>query len=184
MNAKSPLKAGAWLRGACAMLLCAACAGAAAEDSLELRVKAAFLFNFAKFVTWPPGKLAGPTDPILFCVLERDPLAPALQEALSGKSVDAHPLALRRVARTDELRDCHIAYLGALDSARLPAALQALAGSGALSVYDSDAAQRGGIVRFYLDERKIRFEINVSGAEREGLQLSSRLLGVATVLKD
>ncbi|HZR35948.1 MAG TPA: YfiR family protein [Nevskia sp.] len=181
MDNRPAIERAAWRRCAAAvLLLCAACAGAQADDTLELRVKSAFLFNFAKFVSWPPPKLQGASDPILYCVLDREPLAGALQEALSGKSVDNHPLLLRRVARAEEMRDCHIAYLGAADGGRLPA----LAGSSVLTVYDGDAPLRAGIVRFYLDERKVRFEINAAGAEREGLQVSSRLLGVASVIRE
>lgn len=181
MDDQPAIKPAAWLRCAvAALLLCVGCAGASADDTLEQRVKSAFLFNFAKFVSWPPGKLAGATDPIVYCVLEREPLAPTLQDALSGKSVDSHPLVLRRVIRPEEMRDCHIAYLGTAEVSRLPA----LAGSAVLSVYDSDAPQRNGTIRFYLDERKVRFEINAAGAEREGLQISSRLLGVASVIRE
>lgn len=155
-----------------------------AQDTLEQRVKSAFLFNFSKFVSWPAGKLAGATSPILFCALERDPIVPALDMTLADKTIDGHPLQLRRVGRAEELRGCHIAYLGAPDGARLPAMLAALAGNGVLSVYDGDAPQSGGVVRFYLDDRKVRFEVNEAAAEREGLQISSRLLSVASVVRE
>lgn len=159
-------------------------APARAQDNLEQRVKSAFLFNFSKFVSWPAGKLAGAASPILFCVLERDPIVPALDMTLADKTIDGHPLQLRRVGRAEELRGCHIAYLGAPDGARLPAMLAALAGNGVLSVYDGDAPQSGGVVRFYLDDRKVRFEVNEAAAEREGLQISSRLLSVASVVRE
>ncbi|MBV8061946.1 MAG: YfiR family protein [Nevskia sp.] len=165
-------------------LLLACAGGAPADDVLEQRVKSAFLFNFAKFVSWPPGKLAGGASTIVFCLLERDTLAPALDEALSGKTIDDHPLQLRRVARVEDFRGCHVAYLGAMDPARLPAALAGLDGGGVLTVYEADGAQHDGVVRFYLDERKVRFEINEAAAQREGLQLSSRLLSVASVVRD
>lgn len=169
----------------CALPLALALAFAApAQDALELRVKSAFLYNFAKFVSWPSGKLAGSTDPIRFCVFERDALGVVLEATLSGKSIDSHPLQLRRVSRPEQLRDCEIAYLGPADAGRAAAALSQLAGSGVLSVYDADAPQRGGVVRFYLDERKVHFEINETAAEQEGLQVSSRLLGVASVVRE
>jgi hypothetical protein len=165
------------------MLLLANASGAAADDALEQRVKSAFLFNFARFVSWPPGKLAASSS-IVFCLLQHDEMAPALEEALAGKSIDEHPLVLRRVGRAEDFRGCHVAYLGALDAAHLPAALAGLGGSGVLTVYEADGVQHDGVVRFYLDERKVRFEINAAAAEREGLQLSSRLLGVASVVRE
>lgn len=165
-------------------LLLACASGAPADDALEQRVKSAFLFNFAKFVSWPPGKLAGSTSTIVFCLLERDAMAPALEEALAGKTIDDHPLSLRRVGRAEDFRGCHVAYLGAVDAARLPAALAGVGGNGVLTVYEADSVQHDGVVRFYLDERKVRFEINADAAQRAGLQLSSRLLGVASVVHD
>lgn len=151
---------------------------------LEYRVKAAFLYNFAKFVSWPARKLPGSDDPIRFCILASDPLVPALQDALNGKSIDQHPLLLQLVPRSEDMRACDVAYLGAVDTAKLPAVLTALAGSGALTVYEGEHTQSAGVVRFYLDERKVRFEINTAAAEREGLTLSSRLLGVASVVRE
>jgi hypothetical protein len=167
-----------------ALLLACACCGAAADDVLEQRVKSAFLFNFARFVSWPPGKLGAGASSIVFCLLERDAMAPALEDALTGKSIDEHPLVLRRVGRAEDFRGCHVAYLGAVDPARLPAALASLDGTGVLTVYEADGPQHDGVVRFYLDERKVRFEINEAAAQREGLQLSSRLLGVASVVRE
>lgn len=174
------IKGGCWL----ALLLLVRVAAAHADDSLEQRVKAAFLFNFAKFVSWPAAKLPGAADPILFCVLERDPLGSTLEATLAGKTIDRHPLLMRRVSRPEELRDCQIAYLGAVDVSRAPAPFEMMAGGSVLTVYDADAAQAGGIVRFYLDERKVHFEINEAAAAREGLQVSSRLLGVARVIRE
>jgi hypothetical protein len=167
-----------------AWLALAGALAARADDVLEQRVKSAFLFNFAKFVSWPPGKLAGSASTIVFCLLEHDAMAPVLEEALTGKTIDDHPLALRRIGHAEDFRGCHVAYLGAVDAARLPAALAGLGGSGVLTVYEADSVQHDGVVRFYLDERKVHFEINEDAAQRAGLQLSSRLLGVASVVHD
>lgn len=170
-------------RGLLALLLPLYTGSARAEDSLELRVKSAFLFNFANFISWPDSKLAGPADPVWFCLLERDTLGPVLEATIDGKSVDGHPLQVRYVDRMDALRDCELAYLGVMDASRLPA-LEMLRGSGVLSVYDSEVTQSPGIVRFFLEERRVRFEINQAAAEREGLQVSSRLMGVAKVVRE
>lgn len=175
-------RSGVWL--ALLLLFGSVAAPARADDTLEQRVKAAFLFNFAKFVSWPAAKLPGAADPILFCVLERDPIASTLEATLAGKSIDRHPLLLRRVGRPEELRGCQIAYLGGIDPSRTPVAFETMAGESVLSVYDAEVAQAGGIVRFYLDERRVHFEINETAALREGLQVSSRLLGVARVIRE
>lgn len=165
------------------MLMCWS-AAVQADVTLEQRVKAAFLFNFAKFTSWPGEKLAGGDAAIQFCVPEGDALIPALEEALSGKTIDTHPLVLRQVSRAETYRSCHVAYLGAQESEHLPPLLGTLAGSGVLTVYEGAGAERNGVVRFYLEDRKVRFEINEAAAERERLQLSSRLLGVASVVRE
>jgi hypothetical protein len=162
-------------------LLAACAATARADASLEQRVKAAFLYNFAKFTAWPADKLPAPDATIRFCVPQGDALAPALEEALAGKTIDEHPLQLRQVAQPADFRACNVAYLGALDSAPT---LATLGDAGVLTVYEADATQRDGVVRFYLEDRKVRFEINAAAAEREHLQLSSHLLSVAKVVRE
>ena len=168
----------------CLALLTGWSAAVRADVTLEQRVKAAFLYNFAKFTTWSGDKLAGGDATIQFCAPEGDALIPALEEALNGKTIDAHPLQLRQVAHAEAYRSCHVAYLGAMDSQHLAPLLASLAGSGVLTVYEAEGAERNGVVRFYLEDRKVRFEINEVAAERERLQLSSRLLGVATVVRE
>jgi len=82
------------------------------------------------------------------------------------------------------MRDCHVAYLGGIDPARLSAALDALAGASVLTVYEGADTLRGGAIRFFLEDRKVRFEINLGLARREHLELSSHLLNVARVVQD
>ena len=167
----------------CGMMLCLPVrAGAASQP--EYQVKAAFLFNFARYTVWPPGKFAAADSPVQFCVLDNDAFAAALEETLQGKIIGGRALAVRRAARADELRGCHVAYVGALaPPARIAAALGTLVGSGTLSVYEGDDTQRSGGIRFFLDERKVRFEINTGATSRENLELNSRLLNVATVVQ-
>ncbi|HVT34150.1 MAG TPA: YfiR family protein [Nevskiaceae bacterium] len=153
-------------------------------DDLEQKVRAAFLYNFAKFVSWPGYKTPQASDPLLFCVLDSDPFAGPLEQNLQGKTVDTHPVQVRRVQRVDDMRSCHVAYLSIAESARLAVALEALAGNGVLTVFQGDAAQHAGIVRFFLEDQRMRFEINTAAAERERLEISSRLLGVARVVRE
>lgn len=149
-------------------------------DGLEYAVRAALLYNFARFASWPGDKLPQPDAPIRFCVLERDPLGDALAATLDGKKIDGHALTLQRVAHVEDMRACHVAYLGAAGPDALP---DALAGSAVLTVYAGDATLPAGIVRFFLDGSHVRFEINTAAAEREKLELSSRLLGVASIVR-
>ena len=173
------------LRSGLSVLLCGAlwlgAAGAAAAEVLEYQVKAAFLYNFAKFVNWPPAKAPLAAGPIVFCLFERDPLADTLEQSLQGKTIDTHALAVRRLTRVEDMRSCHVAYLGTMDGGRVAAALDALSGSGVLTVYEGDETRRAGLVRFFLEDHRVRFEINTAATEREHLEVSSRLLGVARI---
>jgi hypothetical protein len=172
-------------RLALALLLAVAGAARAAApaDDLELKVKAAFLFNFAKFTTWPPAKLTGPEAPLYLCVQGADAMTRVLQETVRGRGVGGRPIEVLQAAHADELRRCHIVYVGAPHDEQIASELTALASHGVLTVHEGAAAQPGGVIRFFLsDGGRVRFEINVSAASREHLALSSKLLEVAQVV--
>lgn len=169
----------------CGLLLVAVASATPAPGiNREQQVKAAYLYNFARFTTWPAAKLGAPRDPILFCALENDPVIPAIDEALQGKEIEGHPAVVVRAHDAGEMRRCHIAYLGGIAAADLASALGALSGSAVLTVHESDATLRAGIVRLFVDDHRLRFEINMAAAEREHVQLSSGLLSLARITRD
>lgn len=173
-----------------ALLLAVALAGAGAgsaraaePDALELKVKAAFLFNFAKFTTWPPAKSAAGDAPLYLCVQGAGPMAAVLQETVRGRGVGGHRIEVLQAARAEELRRCHIVYVGAGEDGQIASELTALANHGVLSVHEGREAQAAGVIRFFLsDGGRVRFEINTTAASREQLALSSKLLEVAQVV--
>jgi len=168
---------------AAVLAILAAPARAATEVDRVQQIKAAYLYNFARFVSWPPEKL-GADKAIEFCILDRDPLVAALDEVLAGKSIDTQRVVVRHVQRVEDMRTCHVAYLGGVDAPHLGAALDALAGASVLTVYEGSEKQADGAIRFFLEDRKVRFEINLGLARREHLELSSHLLNVARVVQD
>lgn len=173
----------ACLRGAllAAFVLGGWCAQASAQATdLEQKVKAAFLFNFLKFVTWPQNRTPADREPYLLCVIGDERFTQALGQAVHNKTVSGHAVELRDLAPGASLRACHLAYL-ANDSAAsaADAVLGTASGAGVLTVHEADAAVPSGVIRFFLDQQRVRFEINTAAAERENLQLSSRLMGVA-----
>lgn len=172
-----------WACAAAMMLVAAAATAAPSESELEQKVKAAFLFNFARFTVWPPAKFAAADAPIQFCVLDDDALTVALDSTLRGKTIENRPVSVRLVARSGELRNCHVAYIGPASAERTAVVLDELAGSNTLSVYHGNATLHGGAIRFFLEDRKVRFEINIGVTSRENLELSSRLLSVASVVQ-
>ena len=175
------------LRPVVAVLLAVAfgAAQAAGVDTiLEYKVKAAFLYNFAKFVSWPAEKFASPQSPIEICVLEPDPFGAILDETVRGKSVDGHPLLVRRGSQVESLRECHLLYADESDSRRVEQIFGQLAPNSVMTVHSGDRVLGSGVARFFLDERRIRFEINAASAERAGLQLSAKLQSVAVIVRN
>ena len=166
-------------------LLSAVCAAThAADDPLEYRVKAAFVYNFARFVTWPASRFPTPDAPVEICVLGSQGFSEVLEESVAGKTVGARALHVRRVEQARELVDCHVAYVMTDSSAQTERLLTQVAGHSVLTIYEASSAIAGGVVRFYLEDRRVRFEINAAEAEREKLQVSSKLLAVAKVVDE
>jgi len=163
-------------------MLLAACLfqGPAARggDDVELRVKAAFLYNFARFVEWPVQAESQPK--VEFCVLGHDPLTPILEETVRGKNVNGRVLGVRNVGGADEAAGCHVLFVARGEQKRLRCLLQALAEKPVLTVSDLEGTVRdGGIIQFRLVDQNVRFEVNLDAAARAGLKLSSQLLRVA-----
>jgi hypothetical protein len=147
-------------------------------EKVQLSVEAAYLYHFTRFVEWPP------TDaPLTVCVVGRDPFGAALDLAMHGKRARGRPLAVRRLAGPGEARACNVAFLPAAAEDRLGELTDAVEGSPVLLVGDApEFARRGGMIGFYRDQDRVRFEINPVAAEAAGLRISSRLLGLSTVV--
>lgn len=152
-----------------------------AEASLEYAVKAAFLYNFAHFVEWPSEPAA--PSPFVIGLLGEDPFGAALDKAVEGKTVRGRSLVVRRFAKLEDLAPCPILFVGASEAPRLSLVLARLRGSPVLVVGDADGfAREGGTVGFFIEDNRVRFEINLNAAGAAGLKVSSRLLAVARVV--
>lgn len=169
---------------ALAAALATGAAGAADDAQLELRVKAAFLYNFAKFVSWPAEKFASPQSPIEICVLEPDPFGDVLDDTVRGKEVEGRPLLVRRASQLDSLRSCHLLYAEDSGSGRVDDMFRQLAPNSVMTVHSGERAMAGGVARFFIDDRRVRFEINAASAERARLQLSAKLQSVAVIVRN
>jgi hypothetical protein len=162
-------------------------AGAAAngvQGSRATAVTAAFLYNFAKFTEWPREALPDGA-PLVLCVMQDAPLAAALREETSGRTVEGHPLVVRQTDGKGPLRSCHILYAANLDAARAAALLQNVQPAPVLVVSDfEDFSRLGGTAHLFVEDDRMRFAINVDAAARAGLRISSRLLSLAVIVKD
>jgi YfiR/HmsC-like len=150
----------------------------------EYEVKAAYLYNFGKFVEWPATANAGKDNSFTICVLGQDPFGPALDAALAGQSIDGKNVVARRLSKAQEAVNCRIVFISSSEESRLKDVLEALDKAAVLTVSDiPQFSTRGGAIQFVLDGKKIRFEVNLSNAAEAGLTLSSELLKVATTVR-
>lgn len=157
---------------------------ASAQDPLENEVRAVYLYNFARYITWPDAAFPAPTTPVRICVQGADPFGDALDRAVSGETVNGRPLQPVRLAPGDSLRSCHILYMGSVDGPRASAALAAASGRPVLVVGEHERLlDRGGMIRFRRVDNRVRFDINLRAVERSGLRISARLLGVAAEVR-
>jgi hypothetical protein len=168
---------------AAALLVVLALAGsrpARAQSAVpEDEAKAAFIYNFAKFVDWPDDAFAGAREPFVVGIIGDDPFGAVVERVLRGKVVRDRPLTVRRVARPADLDGCHVVFIG--EGRQLPDVLQALDAHPVLTVGARDEfAPQGGMIGFLIEDQRLRFEVNLDAAERANLRISSQLLKLAT----
>jgi len=145
--------------------------------------KAAFLFNFARFVEWPIDAMS-PTQRITLCVVGDNAVADALAQLVKGQTIDEHLLDAHATQRDGPLRSCHRVYVGALDDDTVMDVLETLKGAPVFTVGDCDRfADAGGIVQLVNEHGRLRFVINLIAAHQARLTLSSQLLGLAKTVK-
>ena len=167
---------------ACAIVIATAEIGAQQGRATEAQIKSAYLYSFGKFVEWPDTAAAG--DAFSICVLGRDPFGATLDDVLKNASVGGQPVVARRIPAADAVGGCRIVYIGSSEAERLGAVMAALAHAPVLTVSDiPDFTERGGMIRFVPDDRRVRFEINLVPAQEAGLVMRSDLLRVATAVR-
>lgn len=149
----------------------------------EYDLKAAFLFNFARFVEWPASAFGSADEPFTIGVLGEDPFGAALDALVHNEKVDSRRLVVRRYRSVEEIKSCQILFISQSESPKEEEALLALKGRSVLTVGDTDAfAAKGGVIRFFTDKNKLRVRINVDAAKQEKLTISSKLLRAAEVV--
>jgi hypothetical protein len=191
-----------WL--ACA-LLAGSCAGlaplargatpAAAQDSSpaapqqyttsdEYKLKAAYLFNFAKYVEWPADRLPAADSPIVIGVLGADPFGERLDRTVRGRSIGGHPVVVRRGRRIEELTGCHILFVCRSERSRLKPILESLRETPVLTVSEDDRfVHDGGMIWLGRSRDAVEFDVNLDAVRAAGLTIGARMLGSArTVL--
>jgi hypothetical protein len=168
------------MRGAWGLLLAAAALAGAPEPPArpgEYEVKAAYLYNFAKFVEWP-----GPArkDAFVVGVLGRDPFGPLLDHALAGKTVGERRIEIRRLAPGEPTAGVDLLFIAASEAAQVPQVLKQVEGLPTLTVGETDDfVGRGGMLGFRMKDDLVRFDVDLDQAGKAGLRVSSQLVRVA-----
>lgn len=178
------------IRYSCAIasgILLIAGARAYASDDLridEYRIKATFLYNFAKFVEWPPQAFKSPSDPIVIGVLGKNPFGDALAEAVAGKTLGGRGFQVRQVADAQQAAGCQILFVSSSERKRLVPLFAVIGNSTVLTVGETDNfAAEGGIINFKIEAGSVRVQINLEAARRQQLRISSKLLSLAEIVE-
>jgi hypothetical protein len=154
-------------------------------DLNEYQIKAAFLFNFAKFIEWPEGTYSNAQSPFIVCIFGKDPFGKILDEALAGKSMNNHPVTILRARDEMSLRRCQMVFVSSSESGIYSEILEKVRGASVLLVGETDGfAAAGGMIEFLLEDNHVRFAINPDATRRAGLKCSSSLLALARIVHD
>ena len=166
------------------MAVTAGLADVPAAELDEYQAKAAFLYNFAKFVEWPAGSFTAGAESVGICLLGQTPIGTTLTLAVRNKQIDGRGFVVRQITDTKQMPGCHLLFVtgGALKHYRtLRGELNGL--TGLLVVGESEGfAAEGGVMNFKLEGGRLRIEVNLAEARRERLVINSRLLGMADVV--
>ena len=154
------------------------------KSAKEEEIKAAFLYNFTKFIVWPDQTYTSSAAPFRICLLA-DHTNGTVLEALHGKRVVDQLVEVIAFDNLPGNDSCQILYIGDSDRGTREKALAVVKGKPVLTIGENDGfAHQGGMINFYIDEDRVLFEINVEAVNRAGLTASSRLLSLARIVKE
>jgi hypothetical protein len=146
----------------------------------EYQIKAAFVYNFAKFVEWPHEAFPDPASPIVIGVLGDNVFGDNLQKMVSNKAINNRPLQFKEFRSVAQATNCHILFISTSEKSKFSKVIEGLKGTSVLTVGESaDFIGAGGMINFVLESNKVRFQINDDAAKKAGLKISSKLLSLA-----
>jgi hypothetical protein len=155
-----------------------------AAEFPEYQLKAAFIYNFAKFIGWPATAFASADAPLVIGVLGEDPFGSALKETVEGKTVNGRKLEIKYFKHGDAIAGCHILFISRSEKENVATVLSVLQGKSILTVADFDGfGKRGGMMTLLVAGKSVRFEINLEAAEQAGLKVSSKLGALGLIVK-
>jgi len=152
-------------------------------QSKEYQVKAAFLYNFAQFVVWPETSFTNTNEPFQIGVLGDNPFHKDLVETVRGETIHGRPMVIQESRRAESLTNCQIVFICNSEAGHVDEILAALGPRPVLTVSEIPGfANRGGVINFYREGSKVRFEINPDAAGKKNLKVGSDLLTLGKIV--
>ena len=154
-------------------------------QSREYQLKAAFVFNFAQFTDFPTNAFPSTNSPLVIAVLGENPFGDTLQKLVEGERIAGHPVEVRQCERVSETEGAHVLFLARSAWPSWREVARRVAGKPMLTVCEMETFTReGGMIRLFTAGNKIQFNINPTAAQKAGLNLSSKLLRLATIVRE
>jgi YfiR/HmsC-like len=152
--------------------------------SREYQVKAAFIYNFTQFIDWPSDAFSDDKAPFVVGVIGDDPFSGALEKAMADKAVGNHPIVIKHFATVADLGACQLLFIPASQDASLNSILAKVGNSPELTVGESDGFMpSGGAIRFFLEDGRMRFQLNPDVCDAMRLKVSAKLMKLARIYK-
>lgn len=149
-----------------------------AQDVTEPALKAAYIYNFARFTEWPDAP--GPAQPLAMCVLGDAAVGDALERVVKGRQLSGRAVIVSRVMAAGPKPACHVLYVSTDMAADVSRAVAAVQDAPVLTIGDAVNFTRvGGIAQFFFERGQLHFNVNRQAVKRSRLQISSRLLALA-----
>lgn len=155
-----------------------------ATTPTEYEVKAAFIYNFAKYVQWPSSG-SDAKAPFVIAVIGKDPFGAMLDDVMHGQSVQRRAIVVRRLARIEDVASCDILFVCASERRNLQKIFEALRHTPVLTIADMDQfAELGGMINLIIEENRVRFEMNPAAIQRAGLKPGSPLFRLGRIVTE
>ena len=151
----------------------------------ESQIKAGFIFNFLRFVEWPPKAFGTSSTPITVCVVGDSPITALLNEAVAGKTVEGRAVAVKHLQPADESHGCHLVFVSAAEAHHSSRMLDSLKGASVLTVGEvAGFSQSGGILNFSTQDNRVKLELNLDAAAHANLKISAKLIAVSRLVNE
>lgn len=152
------------------------------EENVEYKIKAAYILNFLRFMEWPDSVFAEATSPLIVGVLGTDPFGAILDKTVESEKINGHPIVIERFSSWDDLGQCHALFISTSEKKSVNKIIRAVGELPVLTISDSEHfSEQGGGITFYIDDQKVRFEINIEALRKADIKASSKLLRLAKI---